>query len=174
MPESDDASDWSELERKLEELHPYSFGWTLGRCGWNKEEAEEVLQMTYVKILEGRAIYRGKSSLKTWLFAVIRKTAAEYQRRKFFRNLGLVRFLQSRPEAEPSTEAAENQLRERVLEVLKSLPVRQREVLELVFYQDLTIEQAAEVMDVSIGTARTHYKRAKEQMRNKMKTAENL
>lgn len=49
MPESDDASDWSELERKLEELHPYSFGWTLGRCGWNKEEAEEVLQMTYVK-----------------------------------------------------------------------------------------------------------------------------
>ena len=36
-------------------------------------EAEEVLQTVYLKIFEGNARFRGESSLKTWLFAVIRK-----------------------------------------------------------------------------------------------------
>src|SRR2546422_5376887 len=43
------------------------------------------------KILEGKARFRGESSLKTWLFAVIRKTAATEYRRKLLRGLRLLR-----------------------------------------------------------------------------------
>jgi len=38
-------------------------------------------------------------------------------------------------------------------------------VLHLVFYQELTIEEASRVMNVSLGTARTHFDRGKRRLR---------
>ena len=48
---------------------------------------------------------------------------------------------------------------------LTILPTRQRELLHLVFYQELTIGEAADVLAISVGTARTHYERGKQRLR---------
>ena len=48
---------------------------------------------------------------------------------------------------------------------LQQLPARQAEVLHLVFYQDLTINEAAQIMGVGIGSARQHYERGKARLR---------
>jgi DNA-directed RNA polymerase specialized sigma24 family protein len=45
------------------------------------------------------------------------------------------------------------------------LPSRQRDVLHLVFYQEMTVEEAADVLGVSVGTARTHFARGKGRLR---------
>src|SRR2546425_4260061 len=81
--------DIAEFKVELEKLHSASFGWALSCCGRDRAEAEEVLQMVYLKILEGKARFRGESSLKTWLFAVIRKTAATEYRRRLLRTFRL-------------------------------------------------------------------------------------
>jgi hypothetical protein len=44
---------------------------------------------------------------------------------------------------------------------LARLPERQREVLHLAFYEDMSISDAAVIMGVTLGTARTHYERGK-------------
>ena len=129
-----------------------------------------MLQDSYVKVLEGRAVFGGRSSFRTWLFGVIRRTAAEHRRRRLLARLRLV----AAPHAlagvvDPSPDGATALVREesarRLVEALATLPRRQEEVLHLVFYQQLTIEEAGEVMGVSVGTARTHYERGKRRLR---------
>jgi RNA polymerase sigma factor (sigma-70 family) len=47
---------------------------------------------------------------------------------------------------------------------LMLLSVRQREVLHLVFYSELTVEESAQALQISVGSARTHYQRGKERL----------
>ena len=53
----------------------------------NQVGAADMLQTVYLKILDGKARYDGKASFKTWLFAVIRNTAAEARRQRGRRRL---------------------------------------------------------------------------------------
>ena len=150
------------LRHRLERLHAESFGWAMCCCGRDREAARDVLQDVYVKVLQGKARYAGEGSFKTWLFAVIRRTAQEERRRSWVRGLKLVRYWEQRKEAVVETLAPETA---RLVAGLQRLPGQQREVLHLVFYEELSVAEAAQVMGVSVGTARTHYHRAKEALR---------
>ena len=165
-----DEMDIAELKDELEKLHSASFGWALSCCGRDRGEAEEVLQMVYLKILEGKARFRGEASLKTWLFAVIRNTALSERRRSLLRRLRLT------ADREPPREQAslyeapgesfeKSETQTQFQNALKSLPARQREALHLVFYEDLSLREAADVMHVSLGSARQHYERGKKRLR---------
>lgn len=153
------------LEREIEKLHDASYGWALACCGFRRDEADDVLQTAYLKVLDGRARHDGRSSVKTWLFAVIRNTAADSRRRGWMGILGLGRMVAATPAAEsapaPDRAAQDRQRRDRLRGGLAALPQRQREVLDLVFFHDLTVEEAARVMGVSVGSARVHYDRGK-------------
>jgi RNA polymerase sigma factor (sigma-70 family) len=155
----------SELRARLEEIHTESFGWALSCCARDRPEAEDVLQTAYLKILQGRATYQGKSSFKTWLFAVIRYTAADSRRRHWLRNFRLAGYAKEHEGGSVATTPDAEADPGRLLQLLARLPRRQQEVLHLVFYQGMTIEAAAAVMGVSVGSARTHYERGKQRLR---------
>jgi RNA polymerase sigma-70 factor (ECF subfamily) len=141
----------------------------LSCCNGNASEAEEVLQATYLKVLDGQARFEGGSSYKTWLFAVIRRTAAEGRRRRFVRALALdqwrSRLAPPPPVPDPEGLAFRSEAVQRLRDGLRALPARQRELLHLVFYQDLSLEEAARVVGISVGSARQHYHRGKLRLR---------
>lgn len=161
--------DADELKSQLEEHHALSYGWALNCCGQNPANAADVLQAAYLKILDGRAQFNGKSGFKTWLFAVVRNTAAAERRRHWLSLSRLGEYFRERAQEAEAVEAEDflesSETAAQFQTALARLPRRQREVLHLVFYQDLTIEEAAGVMGVGLGSARTHYERGKQRLR---------
>ena len=160
-----------DLRRAIERYHVECFGWALACCGRDREQAEDVLQASYLKILDGRARFDERSSVKTWIFGVIRRTSSEERRRALLR----LRFRERQAAPlrlsleQPGLDAIDDARRStELLSALQSLAARQREVLQLVFYHDMTIEDAAHVMGVSVGTARTHYERGKARLRARL------
>ena len=155
----------SELERELEALHSECWGWALACCARDSELAEDALQTAYLRVLSGRAKFDGRSSLRTWVFGVIRMTAMEEGRRRrswMARNVGsdaTMGLADPSPGADAAAEFSEQSAI--LIAALATVSPRQREVLQLVFYHGMTIEEAARVMSVSVGSARTHYERGK-------------
>lgn len=157
------------LSVELERHHQACYGWALCCCDGDRERAEDVLQTVYLKILQGKARFEGRSSLRTWLFAVVFNTARSQARRWLRRlnlNSGLAAFQSGNGVPANAEElVAEDQLRQRLEKILSRLPKRQRQVLHLVFYQDMTVNEAARIMRVRPGSARVHYHRGKNRLR---------
>jgi RNA polymerase sigma factor (sigma-70 family) len=165
-----------ELRAELEKHHRESYGWALSCCARNPAEAENVLQAVYLKALEGKARFDGRASFKTWLFAVIRRTAIDERRRQWLRWLRMGSYEERIDFATggegPDEATYRSEIRASFRRALAELPRRQREVMQLVFYHDLSLAEAAEVMRVSLGSARTHYGRGKQRLRRLMKGME--
>lgn len=164
---ADSRLDDAALRVQLETHHAESYGWALSCCRHCREEAENVLQIVYLKVLGRRAVFEGRSSFKTWLFSVIRHTAAGERRMELLHRLRLKELFTPASGDRRSSEEriASDEANENLRRALLKLPARQREVLQLVFYHDLSVQEAAKVMGVGIGSARTHYERGKKQMR---------
>ena len=152
--------DQTSLHLQLKELHEASFVWAMGCTGQDRSMAGDVLQTVYLKILEGKAVFEGRSTFKTWLFSVIRYTALDLVRSNRIRLMRRREYKQ-----QPGDDIAEAHEIEELKKKLADLPTRQRQVLELRFYHAMTLEEIAQVLEISIGSVRQHYDRGKKKMR---------
>ena len=133
---------------QLEALHEPAFGWAMSLCGYHREEAEDIMQAAYASIISGQAVFRGESQLKTWLFGVIRNLVRRRARKMFVRNR-LLNLFRTTHQAEFATEPPEPDMSHdatRVMDALDALTTRQRHVVELVFYRDCSVTEAAKVV----------------------------
>jgi RNA polymerase sigma factor (sigma-70 family) len=119
-----------------------------------------------MELLTGKARFDNRSSLKTFVFSVVQNLA----RSRFRRIASRLRLVQAASHSaiddvvqpvEPSKESA-------VWGAVQELPQRQRDIIELVFCRDMTIEAASSVMGVTTGTGRVHYDRAKKALKTKL------
>jgi RNA polymerase sigma-70 factor, ECF subfamily len=118
--------------------------------------AEELVQETFVRLWQSAGRYDPqRGSVPGFVFAIARRLAVDLYRRP-----------SSRPfteldEADRGTDRDPDDVVDRLLvglnvrDALSSLPDGQREVLELLYLQDLTQRQVAERMGVPLGTVKT-------------------
>ena len=152
-----------DIRETLTRHHGDTWAWALICCRGDRQAAHDVLHDVYVGVLSGRATFNARSKFKTWLFGVVRVTAMATRRRRIF--LDFLFEPMDRHAERISAPEAPDIASPRLRAAIAALPARQREVVALVFAHDLTIEEAASVMKVSVGTARQHHARAKEKLR---------
>lgn len=154
----------------LEALHSQAFSWALSRCSRSHADAADLLQTAYARLLDGSATFDGRSTLRTFLFGVIDRIARSQRRRERLRQFLLGKFrydLETYPSASTHSTLGDDE-QAQLRAALQSLSSRQRDVLELVFYRDCSIEEAAAIMGIPVGTARTHYQRGKQALAGKL------
>ncbi len=152
----------------LEAIHGQVFGWALSRCNYETATAEDLVQQAYVELLSGRARFDQQSTLKTFVFGVVQNLARSRLRRTATR----LRLMQTWLPVDSAgvAEADEPTDFNSMWQAVRDLPARQRDIVELVFCREMSIEEASQVMGVTVGTARVHYDRAKKSLRKTLQT----
>jgi RNA polymerase sigma factor (sigma-70 family) len=157
----------SNINSELEQYHNDCYGWALHCCNRDREMASEVLQISYLKILERHNTFRRRSDFKTWAFIIIKNTAIDVRRNQKKWNK-LIRSENNLPDPGYETGAAtefDQKLRTLFFAgALNQLSERQSQILQLVFYHDLSLNQSAKVLNISQGSVRKHYDRAKKSL----------
>jgi RNA polymerase sigma-70 factor (ECF subfamily) len=148
----------------LEAIHGQVFGWALSRCNFEQQLAEDLVQQAYVELLTGKARFTGGSSLRAFVFSVVQNLA----RSRFRRRAMHLRLVHRAAPVDDVSHLEEPGEHSALWRAVQELPARQRDIVELVFCRDLTVEEASQIMGVSTGTGRVHYDRAKKALRKKL------
>lgn len=121
----------------------------------------------FLRAIAGAGSYRWDlGPPRAWLIGIARNTVADH-RRKRAREIAAVRRLGGREllDADSTDHIVERIDAQRgargLLASLSSLPSSQRDVLELVAIDQLSITEAAQVLDIKPGTARVRFHRAR-------------
>jgi len=174
MKDDDALVNNPQVSRKaLEAIHSQLYGWALTRCGFDRSAAEDLMQEAYVAVLSGAARFDNKSSLKTFLFGVVQNLARSRFRQIASRMRLLTTYTAGAEEQGQDEARMDDRESCQVWKAVEALPARQRDVTELVFCRDMTIEEAAAVMGVSVGTGRVHYDRAKKALAGRLSALRN-
>ena len=157
-----------QLKTLVGDLHGDAFRWATHCLAGQEEEAKEVLQQVYLKILEGKAKYSGASSVKTWLFSIIRYTAIDWMKSRGV----FVSWSSAAEKIEETTEPVEMDRNYKLL--LQQLPAQQQQVLILHFYHSMTLKEVAVTMEISLGAVGQHFARGKKKLKALILEQENM
>lgn len=127
------------------------------------EGVDDLIQRTFLLLVERRDQFEGRSSFRTYLFVVARN--------ELYRELGTRRRAAEKfdplevsvVEISPSPPSVMARKREEraLLEALRRIPLEHQVTLELYFWEEMTAGAIGEVLEVPEGTVRTRIRRAR-------------
>lgn len=127
--------------------------------------AEDAVQNTLITVWRTAAKYRGEGRVKAWLLGIVHNLALKNLRQQHLPISDDLEAALPAPGALPEDQAQRGEQSAWVRDGLQSLSPEHRAVLELVFYQGLSLEEAARVCDCPLGTVKSRLSYARQHLR---------
>lgn len=156
--------------RLLVEKYQTSIYWHIRRMVVSHEDAEDVLQETFIKVFRHLDDFRYECSFSTWLYRIATNES--------------IRFLNHRKEQAVSSEEVQADLMEKLMaseyvdydnamevkfqQAILTLPEKQRLVFNLRYYDELKYEEISQITDTKVETLKANYHFAKEKIKKYM------
>ncbi len=141
--------------------------WHIRELVCTHEDADDLLQTTFIRVWKGLPTFREESNLYTWLYRIATNEALTFlKKRRIAKFLLLGNYttaLENRLKADPSFDGDRLQIAIR-REILK-LPDKQRAVFSLRYFQELKYEEISQIMNTSVGALKASYHLACQKIR---------
>lgn len=180
LVEQSQRGDTTAMERLILKYQNRIYNVILKMCG-NPDDAAELSQETFVKVIESIEKFTGRSSFYTWLFRIAvnltlnycqrrartatRSLDAEEPEREGATQQLLRDFLSDERAADPAMVAQSRELCDLVMESLLRLEEPQRAVVVLRDIEGMNYTEIADVLNIELGTVRSRLSRARSNLR---------
>ena len=154
----------------------YTFAYHLA---YNEEDANDLVQETYLKAYRFIDKYREGTNAKAWLFKILKNVFINQYRRKSKRptKVDYEEVIGYHDEEESSyssyldlrEEMFQDMIGDEVTNAINSLPVDFRVVILLCDVEGFTYEEISKIIDIPIGTVRSRLHRARNMLKEKLK-----
>ncbi len=126
--------------------------------------AEDAVQETFLKAYRSMGEFRNDSSERTWLTRIAVNTCRDQMRSRWFRHIDRSVKIEDLPEQEAPAEPENTGLYETILQ----MPVKQREVVLLYFYQNMTMQEISGILQISVSNVSRRLESARKTLRKKL------
>jgi RNA polymerase sigma-70 factor, ECF subfamily len=136
----------------------------------NRSDAEDLVQETYAKALKAFRSFEAETNLRAWMFRILRNTfltsraGLAAQKTDWFDDDDAAEAIAA-PTATPEHLLLAQENRQRVMDELESLAVRDREILLLCEVEEMSYREIGQVLGVPIGTVMSRLSRARIRLR---------
>ncbi len=152
-----DAAYTSLVKKYQEKLY-----WHIRRMVVEHEDANDVLQNTFIKVWNGLGSFREDSQLYTWLYRIATNeclTFIDLNKRKSAINFDdIAEDFSNKVKADANFDA--NRLEWKLQVAIQQLPEKQRVVFNLRYYDEMPYEEMSAVLDTSVGALKASYHHA--------------
>lgn len=144
--------------------------WHIRRMVHIHEDADDVIQNTFIKVYKGIRKFKNESKLYTWLYRIATNESITFINKKKKENLvsgEIVEGLEKTLKADDYFDGDEIQLA--LINAIEELPQRQKQVFRLRYYDDMNYKDISEVLDVSVGALKASYHHAVQKIESYLK-----
>ena len=137
----------------------------------DKDEAEEVVQASFISVWERRSELRIQTSLKSYLYRMVRNACLNViKHEKVKQQHAAVQLAGGEPAQESSSQQVmASELEQKIYESMKTLPEQCRLVFQLSRFEELKYQEIADQLNISVKTVENQVGKALKIMRSQLK-----